>query len=747
MFAKVVVDMPLNTAFTYRVPEGLEGRLSPAQRVRVPFGRGQRVGYVVELLDAADCDESKIKDVTETVDDAPLFTPGLIELARWISSYYVCPLHAAFEAALPTGVKKGSRGRQIKVVHVKAGLEALKELRAEAGDSKSPRDRMLGALIRRLEASEFVVPQSLLVREAGTSNSPLNTLEKNGVVEIVKEEVTLETVLAAANVHHTVRGEITLTPEQVAARDAILTPIEAEEFKVFLLHGVTGSGKTEVYLDAIERVIECGRQAIVLVPEISLTPQTVSRFAVRFERLALLHSQQTEAVRRETWRAIAAGEADVVIGPQSAVFAPVPSLGLIVVDEEHEPSFKNLAAPRYNARDVAVMRGKITSCPVVLGSATPDLVTYHNATGTDKYIYLSLPERVTEQKLPQVRVIDMGVESRREHRRVFFSRELVERLRECVQAGEQALLFLNRRGYQPFVRCRKHGGTVKCPRCSVALTYHQNVNALVCHYCSRRMSADRCPECGSTDLWRSGIGTERVEEILGELVPGIVCARMDTDTMRRRSEYDRVLGEFRAGEIDCLVGTQMIAKGLDFPNVTLVGVMAADQILDFPDFRAVERTFQLMVQVAGRAGRGTRRGTVIVQTLNPEHEVIRFAAQHDYASFAEHELGIRRRFNYPPFARLVRFVISDTDADRAREHAQVLHDKAADAIHEYGLPIQILPASQTPRKLLRGRHQYHFLAKLAAARAAGELITALGNALRPGRNTRVTVDVDPVTMF
>jgi primosomal protein N' (replication factor Y) len=651
MFAKVVVDMPLNTSFTYRVPEALAGKLSPAQRVHVPFGRGQRVGYVVLLLDKPDCDESRIKDIADTVDDAPLFMPGLVELARWISSYYVCPLYAAFEAMLPTGIKKGSRGRQIKVIHIKAGLEDLKELRAETGDPNSPRGRMLGALIGRLEASEFVAPQSHLLKEAGTSASPLNTLEKNGAVEIVKQEVTLETAVTAAHVHHTVRGEITLTPEQVAAVDAILAPIETGEFKVFLLHGVTGSGKTEVYLDAIERVIKLKRQAIVLVPEISLTPQTVSRFAVRFERLALLHSQQTQAVRRETWRAIAAGEADVIIGPQSAVFAPVPSLGLIVVDEEHEPSFKNLAAPRYNARDVAVMRGKITSCPIVLGSATPDLVTYHNATETDKYVYLSLPERVTEQELPQVRVIDMGVESRREHRRVSFSRELLERLRECLQAGEQALLFLNRRGYQPFVRCKKHGGTVKCPRCSVALTYHQNVNALVCHYCSRRISADRCPECGSTDLWRSGIGTEWVEENIGNLVPGIICARMDTDTMRSRSEYDRVLGEFRAGEIDCLVGTQMIAKGLDFPNVTLVGVMAADQILDFPDFRAAERTFQLMVQVGGRAGRGTRRGTVIVQSWNPQHEVIQFAARHDYESFAEHELAIRRQFNYGAYNR------------------------------------------------------------------------------------------------
>ncbi|MHC4661179.1 MAG: replication restart helicase PriA [Planctomycetota bacterium] len=746
-YVKVAVDIPFGTTFTYRVPEALEGKLECALRVRVPFGRRERVGYVCELMDAPDCHESKIKDILTAVDKTPLFTPRLVELLNWISEYYACPLFAAFEAAIPTGIKKGSQGKQINIVNIAAGIEKLTSLRAETKNEKSARAKMLDALIVRAGEGEVTVPQNAIVSEAGTSASPLNTLAKEGVVEIVKESAPLDTAVGAARGQHTVRGEITLTPAQEKARDAILKAIDEEQFRAFLLHGVTGSGKTEVYLDAIERIIERGKQAIVLVPEISLTPQTVSRFAVRFERLALLHSQQTEALRREMWRKIAAGEADVIIGPQSAVFAPVPSLGLIVVDEEHEPSFKNLASPRYHARDVAVMRAKLSECPIVLGSATPDLVTYHNATTARKYGYLHLPDRVTEQSLPGVRIIDMGAETRREHRRVFFSRELLNRLRDAVAQKEQALLFLNRRGYQPFVRCRNHGDTVRCPRCSVALTYHRNEDALVCHYCSRRSSASHCPECYSTDLIRFGLGTERVEEILTGQIPGIRCARMDTDTMRRREEYDRVLGEFRAGNMDCLVGTQMIAKGLDFPNVTLVGVLAADQILDFPDFRAAERTFQLLVQVAGRAGRGRRRGTVIVQTWNPDHPVILFSAQHNYDSFAKHELAARKPLAYPPFSRLVRFVISAPVRDTAEKHAASLNRRIRQAVHEFGLPVDVLPASPTPRRMLRGRYQFHFLTKSRTTRATGELIAALEGQLHPGKDTRVTIDVDPVTMF
>jgi len=514
---------------------------------------------------------------------------------------------------------------------------------------------------------------------------------------------------------------------------------------VALIHGVTGSGKTEIYLQAIRKVVSEGEGAIVLVPEISLTPQAVRRFKARFDRVSVLHSHLTASQRNEQWREIRSGRAEVVVGARSAVFAPVPKLGLIVVDEEFDSSFKQDNVPRYHARDVAVMRGRLENAVVVLGSATPSLESYYNARA-GKYEMASLPGRVQGRPLPRVETVDMRKELAAVRQFRFLSRRLVSLMEERLSRGEQVIVFLNRRGFATYVFCARCGWAMRCRHCDISMTFHKRLNRAVCHYCGERRPAPAtCPECQSPELKYVGLGTEKVEQEIHARFPGVECARMDSDSVRGRGAHARVLDAFRSQRVKILVGTKMIAKGLDFPNVTLVGVVNADTALHLPDFRAGERTHQLVSQVAGRTGRGPKGGLVIVQTYQPEHYTIRSAAAHDYVAFAEIELGHRKALNFPPFGRAARIVIDGRREPEVGAAARAIGKALnAHAAEFRGVVHGPLPC---PIEKIKDRFRWHVLLLAGKWSTLRDMIAAARPAIPKNRRVRVAVDVDPVSML
>ena len=531
--------------------------------------------------------------------------------------------------------------------------------------------------------------------------------------------------------------------DQKAALDRILPLVDGGAFQVILLHGVTGSGKTEVYLQAIRRAVDNRRQAIVLVPEISLTPQTVRRFRSRFQRVAVLHSNLTSSERRSQWRRIRDGKADVVVGARSAVFAPLPSLGLIVVDEEHENSFKQDSTPRYHARDVGIWRARQENALVILGSATPSLETVHNAR-TGKYLRLNLPKRVQGLSLPRVDIVNMREALAEAKHSVILSRRLRVAAQSALEKGEQVILFLNRRGFATSLQCRHCGFVLKCYQCDVALTYHSTVDVARCHYCLHEVASPQdCPRCGQPGFKQRGLGTQRVEEHIRKVFPDYVMARMDSDSMRGRGRHGQVLDKFRSGETQILLGTQMIAKGLDFPRVTVVGVLNADGSLNLPDFRAAERTFQLLAQVAGRAGRSHRGGRVFVQTFSPEHECIRAAAAQDLDRFAEAELRLREEFQYPPFTRLARIICEAKNPQHAERQAGAIAD--AIGASEAAARITVLGPAPATIGLLRGKHRWHLCLKAPNSSTLHQALAAVDRT--GGKGVQVIVDVDPMSML
>ena len=541
-----------------------------------------------------------------------------------------------------------------------------------------------------------------------------------------------------------------LTDAQAAAVESLAAALDEERGATFLLHGVTGSGKTEVYLRTIEHALGRGQGAIVLVPEIALTPQTVGWFRSRFGEVAVLHSGMTDVQRRDAWLDVKSGRTRVVVGARSAVFAPVANLGVIVIDEEHEPSFKQAETPRYHAREVAVERAKRLGAVCILGSATPSLETRHRAE-VGEFQRLRLTARVHGGALPKVEIVDMRGErpppGAGNRGPVLFSHRLRQALAETLERGEQALLFRNRRGFAPTLWCRACGETAKCPRCDISLTFHRGIGRAVCHTCCEEMAPPKvCPSCTAPALRYLGLGSERVEDELKLLHPDARVRRMDSDTMLRREDYDEVLDAFGRGELDVLVGTQMIAKGLDFPRVTLVGIISADSSLHLPDFRAAERTFQLLVQVAGRAGRGDLAGRILIQTQTPEHPAIVRAARHDYEGFAAEEDRLRQELGYPPYGRLVRVVFDDEDGERVRKVAQACADRLYELAPTEGFAV--LGPAECPIAMLRGRHRTHLLLKAPARgssldRARECLIAFAEEHARP----RITLDVDPASLL
>ena len=734
--AAVLIDSSADRVFDYRVPPSLAARIAPGMRVRVPLRQRAATGTVMDVRDlreAALPAGVELKPILGLLDEAPLLTPKLFELARWIADYYLAPMEAILRAMAPPAVRPEENKGKVRRTARLAKIVPEEEI--EALRRRAPRQ---AALVRALSADE-AIPVADLGDGAAVSAS-LKALAGRGWVVFGEEEVARdpwegEEIVATE--------APPLTEEQSAAVGRITGLLAEAAPRPVLLHGVTGSGKTEVYLQLIAQMLEAGRGAIVLVPEIALTPQTVERFKGRFDArgigVAVLHSQLSEGERHDEWRRIRKGEARVVIGPRSAVFAPVGNLGIIIVDEEHEASYKQDSVPRYHGRDVAVVRAHLEGCGVVLGSATPSFESFRN-TRSGKYTLVSMTRRIDHRQLPLIRVVDMRVEARKMKGVAILSDPLRRGLDDRLAKGEQSILFLNRRGFSRTLQCPGCGHLCTCNHCSVALTYHKSEDRLVCHVCGfRQRVPNKCPSCGDPGILMTGYGTQKVEEVLGKVFPKARVARLDSDNTQRKHHLRETLRAFRTGKIDILVGTQMIAKGLDFPNVTLVGVLNADVSLNMPDFRAGERTFQLLTQVAGRAGRGDVSGEVVIQTYAPHSPAIQHARRHDFEGFLAQEMEFRDAFRYPPESHVVLITARCQDAALAEGALLDLHGRLK----------RLLPESASmgePVASPLAKAQDHFRFQLMLRSPSVRLLCArLREAMRdwkPGKNVGIGVDVD-----
>lgn len=746
--------------YDYAVTEQLRGRVTPGIRVKVPLGRQNRavVGYCVGLGPRS-ANAKRLKNIKELVDEQPLLSPAMMRLAQWMADHYLCELGQVLEALVPAGVRGQAGTREMTFLSVPT------EIAARLSTLKLP-PKQMDALRALISATRPLTPPEL-AKAALCTLQPIMELRKKRLIRSKTARIQTTVVEAPPEPQQLA---MQLEPDQQRALDAILAPLQAGRHETILLHGVTGSGKTEVYIRAIDEVLRFGRQAIVLVPEISLTPQTKQRFRSRFGRVAVLHSHLNDAERHWHWQQIAAGDIDVVVGARSAVFAPTQRLGLIVMDEEHEPSFKQDSVPRYHARDVALFRTRAENVPLVLGSATPSLESWQlaqpdaqardavgNETGPEPSgnvrpslarragsRLVSMPKRVSERPLPDVGVIDLRNEVRSRHSKGSISRPLHNAMRQTLEDGGQVILLLNRRGYSTHIQCPACGFVARCPNCDLSLTHHREGERLLCHYCDHESEAPAiCPDCKFDGIRYSGLGTERLEQEVKGRFPDVTVLRMDSDTMRKPGSHEAALSQFRSGEAQILLGTQMIAKGLDFPNVMLVGVVNADTALHFPDFRAAERTFQLVTQVAGRTGRGERGGRVLVQTFTPEHPAILAAMKHDYEAFARYELPIREEFGYPPFQELVRVIVRGESQPRSEEFADGMAESMRSALLPLDPEVRVLGAAPCPLAKLRNQYRFH---ALISARDLGPLrqpIREVLAALPETDEVQWAVDVDP----
>lgn len=734
VIARVTLEIAVGREFDYRVPENLTDAVLIGSRVKVPFGARRLMGVVTGLAERSQCRD--LRDLLGVVGRENLVTPKVLSLARWMAEYYCCPVETALKSVLPDAVRKEKEGWREQLF-----VRALPQPSGETPKLSSRQKFLWQAIYERREMrlQEFIQTMS-------TTAKTVRLLEDKGLVAIAprvmdRDPFAHETILPTQ--------KLALNPAQKAALKRILRACDegASGQRTFLLHGVTGSGKTEVYLQAIERCLSQGKGAIVLVPEISLTPQTVERFKARFNGrtlTAVLHHKLSPGERHDEWHKIRRGRARIVIGARSAVFAPVNPLGLVIVDEEHESSYKQEEAPRYHARDVAVLRAHREQAVAVLGSATPSMESYYHAQ-RGKYQLLQLPRRADAKTLPLVRVVDMRAAARKEKGVSIFSPKLKGAIDARLQAGEQTMLFLNRRGYSASLQCPLCGYVAGCPHCSISLTYHRPAGQLRCHICGHAEAAPQvCPQpsCQNPQIRFAGIGTQRVEETLRKLFPKARVQRMDSDALKRKEDYRRILHAFRQGKIDILLGTQMIAKGLHFPNVTLVGIIYADLSLHFPDFRAGERTFQLLTQVAGRAGRGDVEGEVFVQAFTPFHPAIQYARQHDYIGFYEQEIEFRQELGYPPAKRLCALTLRGRNEDKTRLAAKHLKKAIEKGLADFD---GLMLAGPAPAALLRAEDFFRYQLALRANRMA-----ALSKRLQPliqetplPEDVRLSIDVDP----
>jgi primosomal protein N' (replication factor Y) (superfamily II helicase) len=743
-FARVIIPSPLSQPLIYAVPEDLRGRIAVGMRVLIPLGKRKVTGVVLELLQATSLLQTR--PIEALPDEGPVLDQTLLFLCQWVAQYYLATLGEVLATILPPPLRRESQRKVVLVPGVFA-----------------PSDPLEREILRRLRQKERGINVKTLTRQISSRNihSALERLRSRGVVAIheripgqrQRQTDSFGELSAEPSAKPTA---FALTPEQQSALAAIETQRRQGGFEVFLLHGVTGSGKTEVYLRAMEQTRQAGRQSLILIPEISLTPQLIDRLGARFPgRVGVLHSALSGAERWSQWWRIARGAADVVIGARSAVFAPLPRLGLIIVDEEHDPSYKQEEGLRYNGRDVAVVRGKHLACPVILGSATPAVESYENCR-QGRYRLLEMPERVQSRPLPSIELVDLRVQAKTSggnesgaHRLI--SGALAAALRENYARSRQTLIFLNRRGFANFLQCRICGHILRCAHCSVTLTLHLERKSLCCHHCNfRRPVIDVCPACGNRALAGVGSGTEQIEQTLQQLVPGARIARMDRDTTSKRGSHESLIRRWEKGEIDILLGTQMITKGHDVSGVTLVGALLADMSLNLPDFRAAERTFQLLSQVAGRSGRGDDPGRVVVQTFAPDHYTMRHLLHHDYANFFAEEIEFRRALNYPPFCRLVSLRVDGPRAEDVEAKAKALADGLRVQLgrnEKWRDQIEILGPAPAPIVKLRGRYRWQLLLKGKQSAALLEFAGHARALLPRSHAGRLHIDVDPYNML
>jgi primosomal protein N' (replication factor Y) (superfamily II helicase) len=802
----VALAVPLRTTFTYKAPERLAAEIQPGSRVVVPFRKKSLVGVVTEWASQGPPD-TKLREVQKCLDVIPALTKNLLDLGRWISSYYVAPIGEVYRAMLPPLMELRSQ-RVVRITELgrSASTSLLSEIEAkpaflqelQSANDGIPLQTALRAgvglsgllkLQRRgfleirqqiqtrkrrtqrivtwrgsenqaaavnekearlrnlllLERGALPLPQ--LLKLGGASRAFVERLLREGKLEAWEE--TLGPIEDPFDIGYTPPAH-TLNSEQDRAFGAIRARFELGEFGVQLLHGVTGSGKTEIYMRAVQDTLARGKTAIVLVPEIALTlwmgRQCRAWFGARFEGVAVLHSALSDVERAREWWRVRNGQARVVVGTRSAIFAPAEKLGLVIIDEEQESTYKQEETPRYHGRDVAIVRAKLENALALLGSATPSLETYHHAR-SGKYELLTLGQRVAERSLPAVEIIDLREEFKQTHQTSPISSRLCEALQECLNFQTQALVLINRRGYSWSVICRSCGATVQCANCSISMTHHKNRNRLECHYCGSAQSIPKnCPKCDSKFVYFFGEGSEQLEERLRKEFPKARIARLDRDTARTKRQFQETLGAFADGELDILVGTQMLAKGHDFHRVTLVGVISADSSLTMPDFRAAERTFQLMTQVAGRAGRGELPGRVLIQTFYPEHYAIQDAIKQDYVAFYERELHYRQVMAYPPFTSLANIIVRDSNLEKAiawsRELSRYLAPHNGDGMRVLG------PAS-APLAKLKSEYRFQFLLK---SKRKAQLTKLLAGALaccdkKEIPQTAVLVDMDPLQLL
>ena len=752
----LVFPIPLHRVFSYQLPDGQGQPPAAGCRVLAPLGRRRAVGFVVEEAHALP-DGVRPRAVHAVLDVEPIFSPALWSLARWIAGYYIAPLGLVLKSMLPSRLLRPPRkGAGPQVVPAAAAREEriwVEPLVSSVPPDLSRKARAQARALEALLALPGAVEAARLFREAGARTPVLKGLEKAGLVRLVR--------LPAERVRSgfvAPRGEAGY--ELTADQEGVLRALEERLGSAspqsppppVLLHGVTGSGKTLVYLKLVEEALARGGSAIVLVPEIGLTPRAVARFQEAFgRRVALLHSALAEGERWEAWQAMRAGEVRVAVGPRSAVFAPFARVDVTVVDEEQETSYKQEEAPRYNAREVAIMRARLEGGLAVLGSATPSLESYANA-GAGKYALLSLPRRIGERELPAVEIVDMrerGVGER------IFSAPLREALAANLARGEQSLLLMNRRGFSSFLQCADCGATLSCPNCRITLTLHRPrggraAPSLRCHYCDHREPApEACGSCAGRDLTGQGYGTQQVEELVAELFPSARVARMDHDTTTRKGVHARLVEAMERGLLDVLVGTQMVAKGHDFPGLTLVGVVSADTSLNFPDFRAAERTFQLVAQVAGRSGRGGAPGRVLVQSYVPEHPAIQAAARHDYVAFYSSEVEARFEAGYPPALKLASCLLTGEDEERVSSAARALGESVQKLRRSQGVAerLTLVGPSPAPLARLRGRFRWHFLLKSTSPGLLEPALHRLATRWRPPRGVQLVIDRDPYNLL
>ena len=727
MYAKVIIEIGVKNVdkmFTYIVPDNMKEDIKVGCRVKVKFGSMVLEGFVLELTNAIDKVDYELKEIIELVDKIPILNKEMLELGKKIQEITLCSLISAYQVMLPKALKASIKTNiNTKLIRYAVSNKKDMELMTYIENTKYEKQREF--------LKKLIVKKKIKVDKL---ESYLNTLEKNGLIKFIYEE----DYRYKFNTNNS-DTRVILNNEQEVCVNKVTNSFGIS--KTFLLYGVTGSGKTEVYMNIIEKAINKGMSAIMLVPEISLTPQIVERFALRFgDNIAILHSGLSDAEKYDEYRKITMGKVRIVVGARSAIFAPLTNIGVIIIDEEHTATYKQENHPRYHARDIAILRSEYHNCPIVLGSATPSLESFARAMNKN-YELLVMKKRANNMVLPDVHIVDMKEEIKRGN--YTFSKLLIDKINEKISKGEQVILLLNRRGYSPLIKCSKCGEVEKCPNCDISLTYHKSSDSLRCHYCNyTKKCPSKCMKCGSTDIKGIGLGTEKLEqEIIDKFKARVI--RMDADTTSKKGMHEKIIKEFGLGKYDILLGTQMIAKGLDFPKVTLVGVINADMSLCVPDFRSSERTFQLLSQVSGRAGRGKYPGEVIIQTFNPNHYSIRYAKNHDYLNFYKEEMAIRKQLNYSPYYFITLVRISCKDYEEGFKHANKIKDYL-----EKNLSSDTILLGPTMASMFKINNIYNYqcIIKYKKDLKLKDTLININNIYKTNNKVNVEIDVDPIRL-